>query len=331
MNTAEAMDLDRAVESLLGGDEPATESADLDEAVEAITEDTAEEVDAEVEESEDADEGEPEAEYDDEDTDDESETDEYDEPDQTEPDTFTVKVDGEEVAVTLDDLKRSYSGQGKIQKGMQEAAEMRKQAQAAQQQAVAVAQRLQAEFQRVQQEGFIAPPQEPTRELYDSDPMAYFDAKMDYDQQMKAYTAQQQSLQQQRAFLAHQQQVQHQEQVARELEVLREKVPELGDAETAAQFQKDILKFGSDYGYSDEEISNVMDHRALMVLRDAMRWRKSQSKRSQVEQKAKGARKVIKPQAKKTQTPKAKKAQQAKANLKKLGTLDAAVAALGVE
>ena len=41
---------------------------------------------------------------------------------------FTVKVDGQEVKVPLEDLKRSYSGQAYIQKGMQEAASAKKEA-----------------------------------------------------------------------------------------------------------------------------------------------------------------------------------------------------------
>ena len=41
---------------------------------------------------------------------------------------FTVKVDGQEVAVTLDELKQGYSGQKYVQRGMQEAAMQRKQA-----------------------------------------------------------------------------------------------------------------------------------------------------------------------------------------------------------
>ena len=50
--------------------------------------------------------------------------DEYDE----EPSTFTVKVDGKEVEVDLDELKRGYSGQAYINQSMQKVAETRKEA-----------------------------------------------------------------------------------------------------------------------------------------------------------------------------------------------------------
>jgi len=42
------------------------------------------------------------------------------------PETYMVKVDGQEQEVTLDELKRGYSGQKYIQKGMTEVAENRK-------------------------------------------------------------------------------------------------------------------------------------------------------------------------------------------------------------
>lgn len=324
--STEALNLDQAVEKFLAPEEPAiSDDAELDSAADSLIEETDEEtdVDSEVDNSE-YDEAE-EAEYDEEyDTDDES-AEADDEPDQVEPEMITVKVDGEEIAVTLEDLKRSYSGQGKIQKGMQEAAEARKQAAAMAQQAQAMAQQLTAMYQKVQQSGFIAPPKEPSRELFDSDPIGYMEAKMDYDQKVKEYQAQQQQLAQMQQYQQQQMTVAQQQKLQQEIELLRQKVPELGDAEKASKFRENLVKVGNDYGYSPEELSMVSDHRALMVLRDAMRWRQSQAKRSQVEQKSKGARPVIKPQAKKTSDPKRQKVRQSKSKLKQTGSIDDAL------
>jgi len=331
MSTNEALNLDQAVEAFLAPEEPVQgDDAELDSAVESLTdEDTEEDVDSEVETSEEDDADD--AEYDEEDDTDDESAEEEDEPDQVEPETITVKVDGEEVAVTLEDLKRSYSGQGKIQKGMQEAAEIRKQAMAEAQQANAIAQRLAATYQKVQEQGFIAPPKEPDPQMLDDDPIGYMQAKRDYDQQMKSYQEQQRELNLAQQYQQYQQQQAVQQQVQQEMQVLLEKIPELSDADKAAKFKENLVKVGSDYGYTPEDLAGVTDHRALMVLRDAMRWRQSQAKRSQVEKKSQGARPVIKPQAKKTQTPSAKKAKQARSNLKKSGSIEAAMAALGIE
>ena len=57
--------------------------------------------------------------------DEEDEAEEAEDAGQTE-ELYTVKVDGSEQEVTLEDLKRSYSGQAYIQKGMQETADSQK-------------------------------------------------------------------------------------------------------------------------------------------------------------------------------------------------------------
>lgn len=47
---------------------------------------------------------------------------------QEEPSLYTVKVNGQEEQVTLDDLKQGYSGQKYVQQGMQDAAAQKKEA-----------------------------------------------------------------------------------------------------------------------------------------------------------------------------------------------------------
>lgn len=334
--STEALNLDQAVERFMAPqDEPVQgEDAELDSAADSLIEDTEEtDVDSDVDNSDDYEEAESEddAEYDDEYDTDESAEDDDEAPDQEAPETYTVKVDGVEQQVTLAELTRSYSGQGKIQKNMQETAEIRKQAMAAQQQAAQIAQTLTAMYQQVQEQGFIAPPTEPDPGLADEDPVAYTLAERDYKVQMRRFQTQQQQLAQAKQFERHQENLARQQMVRNEMETLLQKAPEFRDTEKVAKLKEDMLRVGGEYGYTPEDLGNVVDHRALIVLRDAIRWRNSQAKRSQVEKKAQGARPVIKPQAKKTQNPKAKKARQAKANLKKTGSIEAAMAALGIE
>ena len=320
--TTEALNLDQAVDRMFGSDEPVQETSE-DVTMEEDTSDAPDvsddtEDDSEVDYSEDDSE-----EYA---TDEESADDYEDEPDYAEPSKITVKVDGEELEVTLEDLKRSYSGQGKIQKGMQEAAEARKQAQQMQEQMNAVAQRLSAMYQQVQETGFVPRPTEPTKELFDSDPIGYMEAKMQYDADVKAYNEQQGQMMQLRQYQQQQMAQANQERLARETEMLAEKIPEFSDPERAGKLREDLVRTASEfYGYSPEDLSGVTDHRALLVLKDAMMWRKSQAKRSQVEQKAQKARPVIKPQAKRTADPKRKQEQQSKSKLKKTGRVEDAI------
>lgn len=86
---------------------------------------------------------------------------------------FTVKVDGVEVDVTLDDLKRSYSGQAYIQKGMQEAAEAKEQAEAAFLQLPEGRNAIADLYQRMQA-GQLAPaPTPPDPDLLNTNPFGY--------------------------------------------------------------------------------------------------------------------------------------------------------------
>ena len=77
------------------------------------------------------------------------------------PELYTVKVDGEERKVTLDELKREYSGQKYIQKGMQENAELRKQYEELTQQTSQERQMLAQMIQQLQVQG-IPPTKSPT-------------------------------------------------------------------------------------------------------------------------------------------------------------------------
>ena len=59
----------------------------------------------------------------------------------------------------------------------------------------------------------------------------------------------------------------------RELEALRASVPELADPKTATRIKETMLRLGQEvYGYTADEIGQVMDHRALRVMRDAVKY-----------------------------------------------------------
>ena len=108
--------------------EPEAEELTEEEVVEPTT------PEAEYEEEEGDDEQDPEEPEEDEgEADEEQDSSEDDEAEdaadsQREQQSFTVKVDGTNTVVTLDELKQSYSGQKYIQQGMQETAEAKREA-----------------------------------------------------------------------------------------------------------------------------------------------------------------------------------------------------------
>ena len=78
---------------------------------------------------------------------------------------------------------------------------------------------------------------------------------------------------------AQQQQVaQHQAKVvAHEASVLSDKVKEFSDPKKSEQLKGEIRNFGKSIGFTDNELSQVYDHRHVMVMQKAMEYDKSVS------------------------------------------------------
>lgn len=147
---------------------------EVEEEVEAEVD--TDEDDEDVDESEESDDDESE---DDEDTEDTEQAGNQDQP-------ITVKIDGKTEVVTLDELKQGYSGQKYVQKGMQEAATARKEAEAVYSALLQERQNIAQLYQQAQQGTLAQPPVEPARELFETDPIGYMDAKLKYDEQLQS-------------------------------------------------------------------------------------------------------------------------------------------------
>ena len=292
-----ATDINAAAEGLLF-DTSAPETSETDE----VAQDDAPELEAEEEEIEAQDVSEAD---DDADDADEYADDEDDDTEESEGDerltTYKVKVDGVETEVTLDDLTRSYSGQSYIQKGMQEAAEARKQADAAMASFQADQQKFVETVQQLQQSGLKAAPTKPDAALLDTDPIGYMQANARFEAEMTDYTAQQRQIKEvsdrNAAMQSQQQQMHLQEQAQR----LQQAIPEFSDPKTAAPLKEKLLKTGTEaYGYSADEMSQLTDARAVQVLMDAMRWRDLKSGKAEAKKTPK-PQKSIKPTGRRQQ------------------------------
>lgn len=308
METPEPGSIESAIAGLLQPEEPveqeAVETDELDD--EPVEEEETEEVydDDEVieEDNEDAEEAED-----------------------SEPDLYTVKVNGKEERVSLEDLKRGYSGQKYVQKGMQEAAEQRKQAEAVYASLLNERQMVAQALQQIQS-GIAQPPQEPSRNMFESDPIGYMEAKLKYDEDSKAYAEQMQQLQQIAAQQGQAQAAAQRAYLEREMETLKQLVPEFSDPEKAPQVRDRLVTMGQEvYGYSPEEISAVMDHRAIRVLHDAIKFQEIMSGKAKAEAKAKPKnRRTVKAGAKRTAS-KSQAQRQTRQKLKQSGSIDDAL------
>jgi len=273
---------------------------------------------SELEDSEEEPEGE-EAEYDEAEEEDDEDTDEAEE---SAPELYTVKVDGKEERVSLDELKRGYSGQQYVQKGMQEAANLRKQAelvyQALMNERAMVAQAIQG--------GIPQPPAEPSKEMFESDPIGFMEAKLKYDDQLKEYNERMSQFQQIAEQQSQAQQAAQRAYLEREMETLKQVVPEFADPQKASQVRDRLVTMGQEiYGYEPNEISAVMDHRAIRVLNDAIKYQELMSGKKQAERKAKPKpKRTVRAGAKKTASN-ANAERQTRQKLKKSGNINDAL------
>lgn len=290
---------DQAVNALLTpeSEEPEAETdaapQSETEAEEVEAEDDAPDVEAEDDETEEDDEDGDEADSD------EDEDGEDDEDEKQPAESHTVKVDGEEVQVTLDELKRGYSGQSYIQKGM----ETNKQTQAKLLEAAEAMQQERQQFlqavQQVQQTGFLPAPKAPSKDLMRDDPIGYMEARAQYDEDVAAYQEQQQqiSFHQQRAQqqTAAMRQKQLQEQYAK----LVEQAPEFGDAKRAPELKAKLMKSAeSEFGFTAQDLEQISDARQVLVLRDALAYRELQKGKQAARQDRSQPKAVTKQKAK---------------------------------
>jgi hypothetical protein len=215
----------------------------------------------------------------DEETAEEQSEDDEESEEQDQPQTFTVKVDGKEVAVTLDELQKGYSRTQDYTRKTQQIAEVRKQVEqetqairAERQQYAQLLGALQAQLQ-------TSEPQVDLERLYHEDPIEWVRQKeVLRERQDKAYAiqAEQQRLsqlsqqEQQRAMEAH---------LESQKDALLAALPEWRDPKKAKAEKALVLESAKSVGFSDDDLKSVYDHRLVLLLRKAAMYDQMVSKR----------------------------------------------------
>lgn len=231
---------------------------------------------------------------------------------------YTVKVDGEEMDVTADDLIKSYQLERAAQKRLSEAAEQRKALDAEQtameQERQRYAQGLaQLQAQLTQTAG--EPTQEYWDKLYEEDPLEFVkqrEAQRDREKAMQV-------VQQEQAQLI-------QQHVASEQVKLVERIPEWKDTDVATREKAGLINFAQRVGFTNEELSQVVDSRLVDVLRRAYLYDQLQQEKPVAKKKVAKAPKMVKGGKPKTSRDVAsEKKRKAFDRLKKTGSKDAAV------
>ena len=289
----EATTIENAVDSLLA---PQDNSEETVEATEEPTQDAESDfvediADEEVIEASDDD---GEAEYEDDAT---EYTDEVEAVEDDSEALFDVTIDGKPERWTLSQLKQSAAGQGYIQQKMRENAEQAKQLEQMKAQLAQQQQQVLQVAQQVQQGGLQAPTP-PSKDLFENDPIGYMEEKMKYDEAVQEYNAKVGQIRQLQQQQQQQTQAQRQSYLQEQARLLAEAIPDIVHPEKGDTIKKGLIDTGVAYGFSEEEMANVADHRYVRALNDARKWRELQANKVKAKEKGSNVRPVVKAGAK---------------------------------
>ena len=210
---------------------------------------------------------------------------------------YRVKANGEELEVTLDELLNGYSRTADYQKKTQSLAEQRKALEAERQKIEDTAKVRDTYAQRLQviEQLLSTEDTENLAELKDSDPIAYAIKVAERSEKEKQLAA----VRQERARVQQEQAQQQQQYIQRHVQAEQEKlktlIPEFKDEAKAEVIRQDIRKYAKSIGFSDQELSQVYDSRAVQTLYKAMMFERLQNGKSALSKKVASAPKTIKP------------------------------------
>ncbi len=219
------------------------------------------------------------------------------EDEQEEPPKYRVKAAGEEREVTLDELIKAYQLGTDYTKKSQAVAEERKAVEAERQRIEEArylrdqyAERLQVIEQMLNQQ----PETENLDYLKETDPIGYAVKVAELSQREKQLA----QVRAEQARIADQQQREQQEQLGQVVQAesrkLAEVIPEYADPQKGETLRRELREFGMKAGFSDHELANVYDSRAVLTLWKAMQYDKLQSAKPGITKKVNEAPKVMK-------------------------------------
>jgi hypothetical protein len=200
--------------------------------------------------------------------------------------TYKVKVAGQELDVTLDELKNGYSRDADYRRKTEELSYEKKQFMSeSEKQRQDYSSKLNElnQLMSVAQEQLNAEINSADLDkLYDEDPTeaARVERRLKRKQDKLNQAVQKTQLEQQQQFESFLQDQQKK---------LTLKMPEFSDPAKSSQLKSNMRSYLTSYGFNDQEIAQVYDHRIVMLVNDAMKYRNMQNSKPNL------AKKITKP------------------------------------
>jgi hypothetical protein len=239
--------------------------------------------------SEEAEEGQSEGQLED-----QQETDEVEYDEEPKP-RYKVKASGEEVEVELDELIKGYQQGADYTKKSQALAEQRKALEAERNHLEYVKQERQAYAQKLQAlDSFLSQQDQGVNldVLKETDPIGYAVAVAEQNQREKQLAV----VRNEQQRIAQQQQSEHhaslQNHLRQESEKLTSLIPELATPQGDA-VRKQIRDYAKSVGWSDQELSQLYDSRAVVTLYNGMKYQQLQKSKPEVNKKLQAAPKMM--------------------------------------
>lgn len=244
---------------------------------------------------------------------------------------YTVKVDGEEIEVSLDEALQGYQRQQAFTKRSQEAAEMRKAAEKeaaeAKQARDYYAQQLDVLAQQIQQTipqepDWVSLAKEVTAEEYNA-------IRAEYDNRQANLA----KVEQERQALSQQQTAEQQKMLEEHLRAQRSdmlnRIPQWKDDDVRNKERLEVVEYARNIGFSEQEVAQATDARAVELLYKAMQWDNLQRKKPTAKKRTRQAPKMAKAGQPRTKKQVASRSRQQSMNrLNKERSVDAAVSYL---
>lgn len=235
---------------------------------------------------------------------------------------YRIKAAGEEVEVTLDDLIKGYQQGRDYTQKTQSLAEQRKAVEAekaAVEQAKTLRDQYAQRLQMIEQVLSQQDTQEDLNALKETDPIGYAVRVAEQQQRQQQLYA----IQAERQRLALQQQTEQQQRlqqvIAEEQQKLAQAIPEFADPEKGNAVRTEIRNYAKQVGFTDEDLAQVYDSRAVLTLWKASQYDKLVKGKPEVTKKVTEAPRMLRPGTATNAPPEQKQYQTQRKTLRQTG------------
>ena len=258
-------------------------------------------------------------------------------PSDTNQELYTLTVNGENVEVTLDELKKGYSRQSDYTRKTEKLSQDRKSVEELKNENTRLNEEAKIKRDQYEKQLQVLSEQlkqsEPSKvdldRLYEDDPAEYVRVKAEQDRRKELLEKANQERERIQSEKQEEQSKQYNAYLEQQRQLLAQKLPIYADKEKGPEFIKNLTNYAKEIGYTDQEINMLVDHRSVIMLANAYRYDKLK-KANLKNKKVTKVSKVVSSSSAKVQDENevSKRMKSKKATLRKTGKVQDAVSVL---